>query len=55
VIGIVTGSVEYLGDMLAYIAENIIWIVAAMALIFALLTLLKVVFNKEKPSETAAV
>ena len=51
VIGKVTGHVEYLGDILAYIAEKIIWISGGLVAIFVLLTMLKVAFKKEEAKD----
>jgi len=49
VIGRVTWHAPYLGELLAYIAEKFVWILVVLAAVFALLTLLKIVFRKEQP------
>jgi len=52
VIGRVTWHAPYLGDALAYIAEKFIWILVVLAAVFALLTVLKIVFKKEAPPDS---
>jgi len=47
VIGRVTWHTPYLGGVLSYIAEHILWIAVGLAGVFALLILLKVLFRKE--------
>lgn len=48
IIGKVTWHVPYVGDILAFISENIIWFVAGIAILFALSALFNVVFAKEE-------
>ena len=46
VVGRVMGHVPYAGDVLAVIAENVLWIVGIIAVLVAVITLLKIVFGK---------
>jgi len=49
VVGRVTWHVKYVGDILAFVAEKAIWVVAAFILLFALLNILKFIFRKDPP------
>lgn len=48
VIGRVTWHVPYVGDILAFIADHILWVIVIIAALFALSALLRIVFSKEQ-------
>lgn len=50
VIGRVTWHVPYVGNFFSMIAENLLWIILFLVIIFAIITLLKIVFEKEEPT-----
>ncbi len=52
IVGRVTWHVPYMGDILAFIGENILWVCVFIAVLFAIATLLKIVFSKEKETAT---
>jgi len=47
VIGKVTGHVHYLGMILEFIAAQFIWVIGGVAIIFGLITALRIVFAKD--------
>ena len=49
IIGRVTWHLPYAGNILAIIADNIIWVIFIIAGTSALITMLKIVFKKETP------
>jgi len=51
VIGRVTLHIRYVGNILAAISANILWVIGGIALLFALSAMVKIIFKKE-PAKT---
>ena len=51
VIGRVTWHIPYVGSILAFIADNLLWFAAGIVGLFALSSLLRIVFKKEEPQK----
>ncbi|MCL2488453.1 MAG: signal peptidase I [Oscillospiraceae bacterium] len=50
VVGRVTWHIPYLGAVMEFIAQNVLWVVLILVILFTIAAMLKIVFKKEQPT-----